>query len=297
MGPGRGAGRFAPLGGPELARAVAAVERGQHRPGGAGGPAALGTRLVPSRGGDATGLGRAVLDLLVGTEFPLPGRRQQLQLGGRRPDLLPGGAPLLGARAAPPEPDRKRRHPRCRMAVPPDRRSAEHRDRAFEVGIQLPARGPGAVRAGAQGIAGGTRGMAFEARGYLIRQFDTAWKLTRIHLDGLTTEECLWRPAEKGPHVHRVPDGTWRADWPEHEGHGSGGAAPAPRAHGNLARRLAGARGLRPRTAEHRVADVASRLLVVDGARPLGRPWDPLPRRRPLARRRRPRAGRARPGD
>jgi hypothetical protein len=64
--------------------------------------------------------------------------------------------------------------------------------------------------------------MAFEARGYLIRQFDTAWKLTRIHLDGLTTEECLWRPAEKGPHVHRVPDGTWRADWPEHEGYDLG---------------------------------------------------------------------------
>jgi hypothetical protein len=37
-----------------------------------------------------------------------------------------------------------------------------------------------------------------EARGYLLRQFDTAWKLARHHLDGLTTEECLWRPARPG---------------------------------------------------------------------------------------------------
>jgi len=37
--------------------------------------------------------------------------------------------------------------------------------------------------------------MPDEARGYLTRQFETAWKLTNLHLDGLTTEECLWRPA------------------------------------------------------------------------------------------------------
>src|SRR3989449_3056820 len=64
--------------------------------------------------------------------------------------------------------------------------------------------------------------MADEARGYLIRQFETAWKLTTFHLDGLATEECLWRPAHAGLHVHQVPDGTWRADWPDHEGYDVG---------------------------------------------------------------------------
>jgi hypothetical protein len=64
--------------------------------------------------------------------------------------------------------------------------------------------------------------MADEARGYLIRQFATAWKLTNFHLDGLATEECLWRPARVGLHVHRVRDGSWRADWPDHEGYDLG---------------------------------------------------------------------------
>ncbi|RKG90362.1 DinB family protein [Corallococcus terminator] len=64
--------------------------------------------------------------------------------------------------------------------------------------------------------------MSDEARGYLLRQFETAWALTRYHLDGLTTEECLWRPAHKGLHVQPLPDGTWRADWPEHEGYDLG---------------------------------------------------------------------------
>jgi len=54
-------------------------------------------------------------------------------------------------------------------------------------------------------------------RGHLRRQFDTAWLLTELHLTGLETEECLWRPAPQGLHVHRAADGTWRADWPEHE--------------------------------------------------------------------------------
>jgi hypothetical protein len=58
-----------------------------------------------------------------------------------------------------------------------------------------------------------------DARAYLIGQFDTAWKLTAYHLDGLTTEECLWRPASKGPHVHPDADGRWRADWPDREGY------------------------------------------------------------------------------
>jgi hypothetical protein len=64
--------------------------------------------------------------------------------------------------------------------------------------------------------------MADDARGYLIRQLDIAWKLASYHLDGLTTEECLWRPARAGLHVHRAADGTWRAGWPEHEGYDLG---------------------------------------------------------------------------
>ena len=64
--------------------------------------------------------------------------------------------------------------------------------------------------------------MAGQALGYLIRQFETAWKLTSFHLEGLTTEECLWRPAHSGLHVHQLPNGAWRADWPEHEGYDVG---------------------------------------------------------------------------
>ncbi|HEU4404755.1 MAG TPA: DinB family protein [Polyangiaceae bacterium] len=64
--------------------------------------------------------------------------------------------------------------------------------------------------------------MADEARGYLFRQFETAWQLTAYHLEGLTTEECLWRPAREGLHVHATPDGGFRADWPEHEGYDLG---------------------------------------------------------------------------
>jgi hypothetical protein len=59
------------------------------------------------------------------------------------------------------------------------------------------------------------------AHDVLIRQFDTAWKLASHHLNGLTGEECLWRPAAKGLHVHRDGD-VWRADWPEHEGYDLG---------------------------------------------------------------------------
>lgn len=64
--------------------------------------------------------------------------------------------------------------------------------------------------------------MTDEARGLLIRQFETAWKLTTLHLDGLATEECLWRPARAGLHVRQFPDGRWRADWPTHEGYDLG---------------------------------------------------------------------------
>jgi hypothetical protein len=61
-----------------------------------------------------------------------------------------------------------------------------------------------------------------ETRETLMRQLDTAWRLTCLHLDGLTTEECLWQPGIRGPHVRRRADGVWQADWPEHEGYDLG---------------------------------------------------------------------------
>lgn len=60
------------------------------------------------------------------------------------------------------------------------------------------------------------------ARDTLARQLAVAWQLTTCHLQGLTTEECLRRPAERGLHVQRLADGTWRAQWPEHEGYDLG---------------------------------------------------------------------------
>jgi len=63
--------------------------------------------------------------------------------------------------------------------------------------------------------------MSTELRDALVRQLDLAWKLATHHLDGLTTEECLWRPARAGLHVHRDAD-RWIADWPEHEGYDLG---------------------------------------------------------------------------
>lgn len=59
--------------------------------------------------------------------------------------------------------------------------------------------------------------MSSSSQGYLSRQFNTAWQLTGLHLAGLDTYECLWRPAAQGLHVQRGADGTWRADWPDHE--------------------------------------------------------------------------------
>ncbi len=65
--------------------------------------------------------------------------------------------------------------------------------------------------------------MSTELRDALLRQFDTAWALLQYHLESLTTEECLWRPASQGLHVWRSPaGGPWQADWPEHEGYALG---------------------------------------------------------------------------
>ncbi|MBX3208661.1 MAG: DinB family protein [Labilithrix sp.] len=68
--------------------------------------------------------------------------------------------------------------------------------------------------------------MPDETRGYLLRQLETAWMLTSYHLEGLTTDECLWRPAPRGLHVHPSVDG-WRADWPDREGYDIGPASIA----------------------------------------------------------------------
>lgn len=64
--------------------------------------------------------------------------------------------------------------------------------------------------------------MSDESIGYLKRQLDVAWALTSHHLTDLGDDECLWRPAPHGPHVHRNADGRFRADWPEHEGYDLG---------------------------------------------------------------------------
>ena len=64
--------------------------------------------------------------------------------------------------------------------------------------------------------------MTNDAREYLLRQFDLAWKLLALHLDDLTTADCLRRPAGRGLHVNRDAQGVWVADWPEHEGYALG---------------------------------------------------------------------------
>lgn len=61
-----------------------------------------------------------------------------------------------------------------------------------------------------------------EACGYLVRQFEMASALLDFHLEGLSTEECLWRPADAGLHVHPAASGEWLADWPTHEGYDLG---------------------------------------------------------------------------
>lgn len=59
-------------------------------------------------------------------------------------------------------------------------------------------------------------------REVLLRQFDLAWQLTAFHLQGLATEECLWRPATRGLHVRQLADGSWAADWPDRESYDLG---------------------------------------------------------------------------
>ncbi|HKN64809.1 MAG TPA: DinB family protein [Gemmatimonadaceae bacterium] len=66
-----------------------------------------------------------------------------------------------------------------------------------------------------------------QLRASLLRQLDMAWRLMGLHLDGLGTEECLWRPASTGPHIHRDANDVWIADWPEHERYDLGPASIA----------------------------------------------------------------------
>lgn len=56
----------------------------------------------------------------------------------------------------------------------------------------------------------------------LLRQHEIAWSLTSYHLDGLSIEECLWRPSTKGLHVSISSDGAWHGEWPDHEGYDLG---------------------------------------------------------------------------
>lgn len=54
-------------------------------------------------------------------------------------------------------------------------------------------------------------------RDVLLKQFDIAWSLMAYHLDELTTQECLWKPAARCLHVVERKPGSWHAQWPEHE--------------------------------------------------------------------------------
>lgn len=64
--------------------------------------------------------------------------------------------------------------------------------------------------------------MAQQIVDVLLRQYETAWSLASYHLESLSTEECLWRPATKGLHVTITDNGSWRGEWPEHEGYDLG---------------------------------------------------------------------------
>lgn len=67
--------------------------------------------------------------------------------------------------------------------------------------------------------------MSSEIRDVLLRQLDLSWRLARYHLDGLTTEECLWAPARTGPRLVESGDGRWVAAMPSHERYDLGPAS------------------------------------------------------------------------
>lgn len=59
--------------------------------------------------------------------------------------------------------------------------------------------------------------MSDDTIGVLGRQLESAWRLARLHLEGLTNDECFWRPAPVGMHVWPEGEGGWRVDWPNTE--------------------------------------------------------------------------------
>ncbi|RIJ32238.1 DinB family protein [Henriciella algicola] len=69
--------------------------------------------------------------------------------------------------------------------------------------------------------------MSSDLKAVLLRQYDMAWRLAELHLDALTTEDCLWRPGgEAGLHVWRDDaSGRWHADWPDREDYEIGPAS------------------------------------------------------------------------
>jgi hypothetical protein len=60
----------------------------------------------------------------------------------------------------------------------------------------------------------------------LRRQHATAWALLEFHLSDLEPDQMLWRPGERGAHVHHL-DGVWQADWPEIDTYDAGPASIA----------------------------------------------------------------------
>lgn len=60
-----------------------------------------------------------------------------------------------------------------------------------------------------------------EKRDLALRQLSISWSLLEYHFKGLSTEECLWQPTDRGFHVIETPGG-WVADWPETEGYSNG---------------------------------------------------------------------------
>ena len=67
--------------------------------------------------------------------------------------------------------------------------------------------------------------MSSEIREILLRQLDVSWRLASHHLDGLSTEECLWSPATVGPRLIAVAPGQWIARVPDHERYDLGPAS------------------------------------------------------------------------
>ncbi len=51
----------------------------------------------------------------------------------------------------------------------------------------------------------------------LLKQFEISWQLLAYRMEGLTTEECLWEPSEKGLYVRKTEQGSWNVDFPEKE--------------------------------------------------------------------------------